>query len=71
MAMKLSALLIGRPTALYSQEDNWYSDRVIARAVRRWLPTAAATVRARVRLCQICAKRHWGRFPPSISVSLP
>jgi hypothetical protein len=33
-------------------------DRAIAQAVSRWLPTAAARVRARVRSCEICGGQN-------------
>jgi hypothetical protein len=40
--------------------------RAVTQAVSRWLPTAAA----RVRMWGLWwTKRHWGRFPPSTSVS--
>jgi hypothetical protein len=45
--------------------------RVIAQAVSRWLPTAAARVQTRVWPCGICGRQSGavGRFPPSTSVS--
>jgi hypothetical protein len=43
----------------------------ITQAVSRWLPTAAAQVRARVWSCGICGGQSGagGRFSPSTSVS--
>jgi hypothetical protein len=45
--------------------------RAIAQAASRWLPTAAARVRARVWSSGICGGQNWrwGRFSPSSSVS--
>jgi hypothetical protein len=44
--------------------------RAVAQAVSRWLPTEAAQVRVREGICGLWwTKRHWGRFPPSTSVS--
>jgi hypothetical protein len=45
--------------------------RVIAQAVSRRLPTAAARFRAHVRSCGTCGKKkwHWGKYYPSTSVS--
>jgi hypothetical protein len=42
---------------------------IIPQAVIRWLPTAAARVRAKVIWDLSWAKWHWGRFHPSTSVS--
>jgi hypothetical protein len=44
--------------------------RAVAQAVSRWLPIAEARVRVRA-ACGVLwwTKRHWGRFPPSTSVS--
>jgi hypothetical protein len=46
-------------------------DRATTQAVSRWLPTAAARVRAPVRSCGICGGQSVtaGRFSPSTSVS--
>jgi hypothetical protein len=42
----------------------------VAQAVSHWLPTAAAQVRIRTDMWGLWwAKRHWGRFSPSTSVS--
>jgi hypothetical protein len=47
-----------------------FEGRAIAQAVSRWLPTAAARVRARVCLWDLWwTKWRWGRFSPSILVS--
>jgi hypothetical protein len=44
--------------------------RAVAEAVSRWLPTAAARVRVWAGMWGLWwTKRHWGRFPPSTSVS--
>jgi hypothetical protein len=45
--------------------------RAIDQAVSRWLPTAAARVRARIWSCGVLwrTKWRWGRFSPSTSVS--
>jgi hypothetical protein len=43
-------------------------DSLVAEAVRRWLPTAAARVRIRAGIWALWwTKRHWGRFSPSTS----
>jgi hypothetical protein len=57
----------------YEQCYGYVRGRVIAEAVSRWLPTAAAQVWAKVRLCGICGgqNRTGGRFSPSTSVSPP
>jgi hypothetical protein len=45
--------------------------RAVAQAVSRWLPTAAARVRARSgHVGFVVDKGHWGRFSLSTSVSL-
>jgi hypothetical protein len=42
---------------------------ISAKVVSRWLPTAAARVRAQVMWDLRWTKWHWGRFSPSTSVS--
>jgi hypothetical protein len=48
----------------------WNKGRAVAQAVSCWLPTAAAWVRVWAGIWGLwLAKRHWGRFSPSTSVS--
>jgi hypothetical protein len=46
-----TSILIGIKVPLPTHGEN---GRAIAQAASRWLPTAAARVRARVRSCEIC-----------------
>jgi hypothetical protein len=54
---------------LYNIQLFKHQDHAIAQVVNHRLPTAAAWVRSQVRSCRIWTKWHWGRFPPSTSVS--
>jgi hypothetical protein len=54
--------------SLFSIGAKDYVNRGILQAVSRWLPSAAARVRARVRTYGICDGQS-GRFSPSTSVS--
>jgi hypothetical protein len=50
----------------------WFKfGRAVAQAISRWPLTATARVRVRECMWGLWwTKRHWGRFSPSISVSL-
>jgi hypothetical protein len=48
-----------------------FTGSAVAQAVRRWLPTATASIRVCTCIWELWwTKRHWGRFSPSTSVSL-
>jgi hypothetical protein len=61
-----------RLTSAHVSDVTVQSGRAVAQSVSRRLPTQAARVRVRVKLCGICGgQQHWGRLSPVTSFSLP